>query len=262
MTSIPSSIECRLAAERLVEAQETGQPAAPVRDLLKGQLDAAYDVQELVVAARESSVNPRVGRKLSLISEADRRRFGADEPCYGVLLNEMNVSNLVTIPREGLLQPKIQAEVAFIMGTDVWDTDLDSVEAAVMYVVPALGIVDSRVKDWDITVVDGVADNGCCGLFVAGMDRVGLIRVNTADISMELKVNGQVVSTGHVRDGLGDAIQGLVWLAKKAEEMGRPLRATEIVLSGPLGETIDFPPGAEVEATLTGLGKVSASLEE
>jgi 2-keto-4-pentenoate hydratase len=254
-----SSVELRLAAQHLVAAQQTGQPTDPVRDMLDNRLDAAYDVQEFVVTARESGQNPRVGRKLSLISAADQARYGASEPCFGVLLNDMDASGLVEIPVEGLLQPRIQAEVAFILGTDVFGHGLEAVEAAVMFVVPALGIVDSRVRDWDITVVDGVADNASCGLFVAGQDRVGLIRINTADIAMELKVNGQVVSTGHIADSWGDAIHGLLWLVEAAEEQNRPLRAGEIILSGPLGPTVDFPPGAEVEATLSGLGRVTAT---
>ncbi|MDR0990577.1 MAG: fumarylacetoacetate hydrolase family protein [Propionibacteriaceae bacterium] len=253
-----SSIELRLAAQHLVEAQQTGQLAAPIHPLLHEDLEAAYDVQELVLSAQESTTNPRVGRKLGLISAAAQARLQASQPCFGVLLNDMDASGWVEIPESGLRQPKIQAEVAFILHTDITSTDLASVEAAVMSVVPALSIVDHRVGD-GLTVTDYVADNLGLAYFVAGFDRVPLIRIKTDDIAMKLTINGQVQSTGHVQDGLGDAIHGLVWLAQAAADLGRPLRAGEIILSGTLGPLMDFPPGAEVEAELSGLGRVTAA---
>jgi 2-keto-4-pentenoate hydratase len=127
-----------------------------------------------------------VGHKIGLTSAAVRRQFGVDQPDFGVLFDDMDVSDLATVPVDLLLQPKVEAEVAFVLADDL-DGDLSPgrVRKAVAYAVAALEIVDSRVRGWDITLADTIADNASSGLFVLGRDRVPLDAFEPADTVME-----------------------------------------------------------------------------
>ncbi len=252
-------VRIRQAAQLLVSAAREQAPCAPVRVLLGNDLKAAYEVQELVIATQESPANPRVGRKVGLTSPAVQRQLGVDQPDFGVLLAEMDVSGLAEIPSDSLLQSRIEAEVAFVLREDITSPDRESVTAAVDYAVAALEIVDSRISDWDISITDTVADNASSALFVLGDRRVPLTDFVPAEVEMTLQSNGVEVSSGNGAACLGDPINALVWVAETAHRLGRPLRAGEVVLSGALGPMVPFRPGDRVEAVISGLGTVSAS---
>ncbi|WP_167047278.1 fumarylacetoacetate hydrolase family protein [Salinibacterium sp. ZJ454] len=247
------------ASARLRDAALTTVPCAPVRDLLGTELDAAYETQELIIRSRESADNPRVGRKVGLTAPAVQRQLGVDQPDFGVLLADMEIAEDALIPHDTLLQPRIEAEIAFVMARDVTDTDRASVMASVSYVVPALEIVDSRVAAWDISIVDTVADNASSAYYVLGAARLPLADYSPIDATMSMSIDGEVVSTGSGAACLGDPVNALVWVAETAARLGRPLRAGEIVLSGALGPMVPLLPGARVEATISGLGSVSAT---
>lgn len=248
------------AAERLYEAiNNMDTPVEPVRDLLGDDLDAAYQVQEINIRRLESSYNPRVGRKVGLTSDAVQQQLGVDQPDFGVLLASMDVSELDEVPSSRLLQPKVEAEIAFIMAKDVLEPTRESVIAAVGEVAAALEIVDSRVRDWDITIVDTVADNASSGLFVLSNERKQLSEIDPVAVEMSMTRNGEVASTGTGTDCLGDPINALVWVAETAHRLGMPLRAGEVVLSGALGPMVLFDPGTTVKAELSGLGSVTAT---
>ena len=138
---------------------------------------------------------------------------------------------------------RIEAELAFVLARDLdraGEIDADDVRAVTDYVVPALEIVDSRVAEWDISIVDTVADNGSSGLFVLGDARVGIADVQPADIIMRMTRTGagadpEIVSEGTGADCLGDPLAAVAWLATAARDRGSPLRAGDIILSGALG---------------------------
>jgi 2-keto-4-pentenoate hydratase len=247
------------AADRLHAASRSRVPAIPVRDLLDGSVDAAYDVQERLVIRREREGARRVGRKVGLTSAAVQAQLGVSQPDFGVLLADMDVSHLAVVPSELLLQPRIEAEVAFILERDVVWPDRNTVLAAVGEVAAALEIVDSRIRDWDISLVDTIADNASSGLFVLGESRHHLDDVVPRDVEMTLHRNGDPASTGRGTDCLGDPLNALVWVAETAHRLGRPLRAGEVILSGALGPMVPFGPGTTVTAHITGLGSVSAT---
>lgn len=244
-------------AQRLLRAQADRIPVEPVRELLGTDLDAAYEVQEVVITTLEGEANPRVGRKVGLTSPAVQRQLGVDQPDFGVLLADMDVTQDEEVNSRRLLQPRIEAEVAFVMARDV-DDPADTLDA-VAYMVPALEIVDSRVKNWDITIVDTVADNASSGLFVLGETRRTLDQLDPKTVTMTLTVDGEVASQGTGEACLGDPRNALIWVAETAHRLGRPLRAGEVVLSGALGPMVPFTPGSTVAATITGLGDVRAT---
>lgn len=249
----------RAVANTLLGALKTVRPCGPVRDVLGGDLDAAYEVQELLIQSRVSTRNRRVGRKVGLTAPAVQRQLGVDQPDFGVLLSEMQRGEDEEIPSSRLIAPRIEAEIAFVMGRDVEATDRGSVLSAVDFVVPSLEIVDSRIANWDIGIVDTVADNASSAYFVLGNGKATLNDYVPAAAEMVMTINGQQVSQGTGVDCLGDPINALLWVAETAAALGRPLRAGEVVLSGALGPMAPLKAGDVVEARISGLGTVTAT---
>lgn len=249
------------AVRRLTEAGASGVPCAPVRDLI-GATDVrtAYAVQDRLAQTRLAAGARRVGRKIGLTSLAVQRQLGVDQPDFGVLFDDMDVSAAAQVPSRRLLQPKAEAEIAFVLGADLDDGDLDDgqVRAAVDYAVAALEIVDSRIAGWDITIADTVADNASSGLFVLADRRLTLKEFEPREVSMRLLLDGDPVSEGTGAACLGDPLAALAWLARTVRDLGEPLRAGEVVLSGALGPMVAVGPGNTVHAELSGLGPVTA----
>ncbi len=252
------------AVARLEGATRTGTPCAPVRDLIGADdIDTAYAVQRRIVDHRIVAGARVSGRKIGLTSPAVQAQLGVDRPDFGVLFADMAVDHDGRVPPGRLLQPRIEAEIAFVLGADLEAGDLDAeqVRAAVDHQRAALEIVDSRVAGWDITFGDTVADNGSSGLYVLGPARVGLDETEPVKVTMTLARDGEVVSTGEGSACLGDPLVALAWLARTARAMGDPLRAGDVVLSGALGPMVPAPPGAAFRAELSGLGEVAVTFD-
>ncbi len=248
------------AADRLVAAAREGSPCPPVRELLPdGGLEDGYAVQQLV-RARTGEGRRRVGRKVGLTSEAVQRQMGVDTPDLGVLFADMAYGDAEPIPHGRLLQPRIEAEVAFVLGADLPDHTVTPAEVlrAVDFVVPAIEVCDSRIRGWDISLFDTVADNASSGLYVLGSDHKTLTEVEPVEVEMTMDRGGEKVSSGNGAACLGDPLNALSWLARTARDFGEPLRAGQVVLSGALGPMVDVRPGDVVTAEITGLGTVTA----
>lgn len=257
---VPDSVITE-AAGRLATAASTHVACAPVRDLIgPDDIVAAYRIQQKFnqLRARGSTT---VGRKIGATSEAVQVQLGVDQPDFGVLYADMQYSDGDVIPMDRLLQPRAEAEVAFVLHTDlaVGSLDVAQCRAAVAYAVPALEIVDSRITDWDVSFVDTVADNASSGLYVLGAERRTLAEFEPAEVVMALKVDGELVSSGDGTSCLGDPLNALAWLASRAREFGAPLTAGQVILSGALGPLGSVRPGSTVEATIKPLGTVSAT---
>ncbi len=251
----------QLAADRLAAAQETGVACPPVRDLIgASDVRTAYAVQSTNVARRLAGGRHVVGRKIGLTSPAVQAQLGVDQPDFGVLLDDMLCAPDRPIDLTGLLQPKVEAEIAFVMAQDVLDpgVDLGSIRGCVDNAVAALEIVDSRIAGWDISLADTIADNASSGMFVLGRTALPLSEVAPRDVEMTMSVNGAVESTGDGRQCLGDPLAALAWLARSALDLGAPLRTGDIVLSGALGPMVALQPGDAVDVVLGGLGELSA----
>ena len=250
------------AAERLQIAQRTKVPCPPVRDLIGADdVELAYTVQQRLTQDRLATGARIVGRKIGLTSPAVQQQLGVARPDFGVLFDDMDVSALDAVPSARLLQPRAEAEVAFVLGEDLAEGPLDAgqVRAAVRSAVAALEIVDSRIVGWDITFADTVADNASSGLFVLGGFRVSLAEFEPAEAAMRMYLDGELVSEGTGAACLGDPLAALAWLARTARDISDPLRAGQVSLSGALGPMAATPPGARVRAEITGLGPVAAT---
>ncbi len=250
------------AAERLRTAQRTRTPCRPVRELIgEADIAVAYAVQQDLTAHRLAEGAVVVGRKIGLTSAAVQGQLGVDQPDFGVLFGDMDVTALPEVPGDRLLQPKVEAEVAFVLGEDLDrdDLSLPVVRAAVDHAVAALEIVDSRVGDWNIRITDTVADNASSGLYVLGSQQVSLDDVEPRDVTMRMHVDDELASEGNGAACLGDPLEALLWLARTAREYGEPLRAGQVVLSGALGAMAPVRPGQTVRAEISSLGTVTAT---
>jgi len=256
------------AVERLAAAQETRVPCAAVRDLIgTDDLPAAYAVQQGLVQKRIDGGAVVVGRKIGATSEAVQNQLGVDQPDFGYLLDDMDVSTAAPISMRTLVQPRVEAEVAFRLAADIApateeEITLDLVRTAVDVAVPALEIVDSRIENWDIGFTDTVADNASSGLFVIGAAGRPLGELEPRDVEMALSINGEVRSSGNGAACLGDPLEALRWLAVQAWRFGDPLRAGHLILSGALGPFVPFAPGDRVVAEISGFETLSVEFEE
>ena len=251
------------AAARLRQAAASQHPCPPVRDVIgRDDLQAAYAVQRRNADARVSAGAQVVGRKIGLTSPAVQAQLGVDQPDFGVLFDDMAYPDGAEVPADAVLQPRVEAEVAFVLKTDLADGVLDAAEVreAVDYAVAALEVCGSRIAGWDISFGDTVADNASAGAYVLGADHKTLDEFVPAQVEMAMTVDGEEVSTGNGAACLGDPINALVWLARQARDLGEPLRAGQVILSGALGPMRPIEPGAQVAAHITGLGSVSMSL--
>jgi 2-keto-4-pentenoate hydratase len=247
------------AVDRLTAAARDHHPCPPVRDLI-GPADgrAAYRVQTAVNARRAATtgVHP-VGRKIGLTSPAVQRQLGVGQPDYGVLFSDMRYEPAGRADPATLLQPRIEAEVAFVLSRDVDEAvTADSVAGHVELAFAALEIVDSRIAGWDISLADTIADNASSGGYVVAASGVDLGGVDLAAVRMSMTENGSVVSAGAGSDCMGSPLEALAWLANTSRELGSPLRAGEVVLSGALGPMVPVRPGAVYAATISDVGHV------
>lgn len=250
------------AAEQLRGAAASGKPVAPIRDLISaGGVDAAYAVQEINTRHALDSGRRLVGRKIGLTSLAVQRQLGVDQPDYGMLFSDMDVPEGIPISLDQVIQPKVEAEIAIVVGRDLPHPDLTTAEMirAVEYVVPAIEIVDSRVANWDIRIWDTVADNASSGLFVLGAVPRKLDALDLRECGMVMEVKGEPISVGAGIACLGSPITAALWLARVMAKVGRPLLEGDVILSGALGPMAGVARGDVVEARINGVGTVRAA---
>lgn len=249
-------------ADLLMEARETKKSIGPITVSHKvNGLEEAYAVAALNVQRKVANGDRIVGKKVGLTSVAVQNQLGVDQPDFGILFNDMEYLNNAKVPVSRLMQPKIEAEIAFIVGKDLTVSNPSWSEflASIQYALPALEIVDSAITDWKIKLEDTVADNASCGLYVLGDQPIPL-GVSLGDARMELIINDEVVSTGSGADCLGHPLRAAYWLACTMAEKGEGLKAGEIILSGALGPMAAIKTGDKIEAKVSSLGSVSCEI--
>jgi 2-keto-4-pentenoate hydratase len=222
-------------------------------------IDDAYAIQIQRIEKATSEGEQITGKKIGLTSFAMQDLLGVDQPDYGHLLQSMEVPNGGEISLSRLFQPKIEGEIAFVLKHDLTGPNVsaEDVLAATDYVIPALEIVDSRIKDWKIKLVDTVADNASCGLYVLGTNKVKVSDVDVKSVHMKLLKNNEVVNAGNGTDVLGDPAVCVAWLANKLHEYGVKLKAGEVILSGALSAAVEAEPGDQFTASFTTLGEAN-----
>lgn len=227
-------------------------------------VDEAYAVSEINRQWRVEQGRRVVGKKIGLTSKAVQAQLGVDQPDFGFLFDDMEFLNGQVLPAGRLIQPKAEAEIAFVMQHGLpagRKPAYGEFLSALAYALPALEIVDSAIADWKITIVDTVADNASSALYVLGDQPVPVAQLALHELGMVLEKNGSVASTGVGAACLGHPLRAAYWLACEMIERGHGLQAGEVILSGALGPMVAIQAGDHVEARIQGLGRVHFRLE-
>lgn len=252
----PLEVTIRTVADELDRASREGVPVPPPITMSSDlDLDTAYEIQQANVRRALARGDVRVGHKIGLTSLAMQKQLGVDSPDFGILLGSMQVPNGGTADQL-LLQPRIEAEIAFVLGADLDKPNLTTADvlAATIAVMPALEIIDSRVADWKISLLDTVADNASSGAFVLG-DPVPL-PADLRDVELVLTCDGDEVGRGLGSAALGHPADCVLWLARELAARGEVLRGGSIILAGAVHASVPVKPGQLFEAT-SPLGSVS-----
>jgi 2-keto-4-pentenoate hydratase len=251
-------------AEHLERAVMRGEGVEPLTSLdPELTITDAYQVQLHTIDKKVQAGSKIVGKKIGLTSLAMQKMLGVDQPDYGHLLDEMVVQNGGEVPFQRVLQPKVEAEIAFVLKKDLIGPRVSTLDVllATDYVVAALEIVDSRVADWKIKLQDTVADNASSGLYVLGDKRVKPDEIDLSMVGSVLYKNGEMMNTGVGAAALGNPATCVAWLANKLFEFGITLKAGEVILSGALSAAVNAEPGDRFSARLAHLGEVSVSFK-
>jgi 2-keto-4-pentenoate hydratase len=250
-------------ADRLWTAGQDRKPVPPLRDEaarlgLAASPENAYAIQRINRDRRIRAGDRVVGRKIGLTSVAVQKQLGVDSPDFGALWAGTAWTDGGEVQAAQLIQPKVEAEVALVMGRDVTSPDAPVADLirATEYALAALEIVDSRIADWKIGLFDTIADNASAAGFVLGGDPVRLDRVALREAKMTMTRNGEQASEGIGKACLGHPLNAAAWLARTLARMGDPLREGDIVLTGALGPMVPAQAGDAFEARIEGLGAV------
>ena len=243
--------------DELYDCWRTRRTVAPLRerepDIAIGD---AYRIQERFVARRVAAGETIVGKKIGATSKPVQDFLGVYQPDFGMLTSGMVYREGDTIDLSTLIQPKAEAELAFVLKADLKGPGVTAMDVirATDYVLPCFEIVDSRITAWNIKIQDTVADNASCGVYVLGKTKGDPRRLDITLAGMVLEKNGELFSTG-----VGAAVQGspanaVAWLANTLGELGIPFKAGEVILSGSQSALVPVADGDELVCTVGGLG--------
>ncbi|QJY48910.1 2-keto-4-pentenoate hydratase [Pseudonocardia broussonetiae] len=255
----PSALHRELADE-LWEADRAAKPVPPLTerhpDLV---VSDAYAVQTLNIERRVAAGQRVIGRKVGLTSLPMQRMLGVDEPDFGVLTDEMVVEDGDLIDLGRLVQPRVEAELAFVMAEDLAGPGVTTARAlaAIEGALPAVEVVDSRVADWRITLVDTVADNASSGLIVLGGRMRPVRELDLRLLGVVVSRHGQVIDSGAGAAALGNPARCVAWLANTLGAFGEGLRAGDVVLPGAVHKMVPVAPGDVFRAEFAHLGAVT-----
>jgi 2-keto-4-pentenoate hydratase len=234
-------------ASALFEAFQTGVPIEPPTAASPDMtVDDAYAMQRELVAAHEAAGRRVVGRKIGLTSLAMQRQLGIDSPDFGVLLDSHTWPSGTKLSRGPMLQPKLEPEIAFVLAHELRGPGLsiDDVLGATAAIVPALEVIDSRVRDWQITLCDTVADNASCYGAVLGTPVALDVAGPLAEVTATLSHDGELLVSGSGEAVLGHPAAAIAWLGDELGRRGEALPAGEPLLAGSFSAAVDLLPGS------------------
>ena len=250
------------AAQSLFEAAILKKACDPVREFIgSSDVDAAYQVQKINIDKRLQAGERITGKKIGLTSFAVQKQLGVDQPDYGILFKSMEVDSTGVLAFDSLMQPKAEAEIAFVMGKDLdQEATMEDLIHAIDYAVAAIEIVGSRVADWNIRITDTIADNASASHYILGNVHKSIEEIDLEHCKMRMSRNGKIASEGSGTACMGNPLNAALWLANMMVKQGNPLRKGEILLSGALGPMVPMEKGDTFEASIEGLGSVQLTI--
>ena len=254
------------AAEALWQAEVSGQQIGLLSLQYPGMtMDDAYAVQAALIDRRKAAGRKVVGWKIGLTSKAMQQALDIDIPDSGVLMDDMLFDTGGVIPKGRFIQPRIEAEIAFVMKAPLAGATVtrEDVIAATDYVAPSLEILDTRILRADPAtgkpriITDTISDNAANAGLVLGAERHAIDAQDLRWAGAIVSKNGEVEETGLGAGVLNDPVQGIVWLARRMEQYGQRIEAGQVILSGSFIRPVEAPPGSLIEADFGPFGQVS-----
>jgi 2-oxopent-4-enoate/cis-2-oxohex-4-enoate hydratase len=235
-----------------------------LRDRANGiDITDAYRIQSRMVQRRLDAGETIVGKKVGATSAAVMTMLGLDQPDFGQLLDGMVYGDGDTIKLDSLIQPRAEGEIAFVLKHDLTGPGVTAIDVlrATDYVVPCFEIVDSRIDNWDIKVVDTIADNASCGVYVLGSQKSDPLEVDLALVGMTIDVDGELIATGAGAAVKGSPVNSLIWLANTLGNLGITCKAGEVILTGSLSIMAWVKEPQTLTCEFGGLGSCSVTFE-
>jgi 2-keto-4-pentenoate hydratase len=252
-------------ARALYDARRTRVPIPPFTDAdpSLGMADG-YAVQQELVKLLLADGDRIIGHKVGVTSKAMQAMIGIDSPDYGPVLSSTVYRDGDTIPLDRFIQPKIEAEIVFVLGEALRGPGVSVTDAAraVAGVAAAVEIVDSRFADWRIRLADTVSDLASNGAVATSSRLVPLDGLDTRLVGMTLTRNGQLVDTGAGAAALGDPMAVVAWLANTLGEVGVGLEPGHLVMTGALHAAVPMQAGDVFRAEFDRLGPVTVRVVE
>lgn len=262
-----SGDRARALAEALEQAWRTRQAIPPLSET-EGlrSVREAYAVQAAWHRIRAAQGERVVGRKIGLTSRAMQQQLGIGEPDFGALWASRHfpaVGGRTSMPGAAFLQPRVEGEIAFLVGRRLQGpgVGVQDVLAATEAVAPAIEVVDSRIRDWRITLADTVADNASFGAFTVGPWSRAMVHRDLRLVGMVLTRNGTESVEGVGAAALGHPARCVAWLANKLAEFGEALEVGDVVLSGALVRALPVGPGDSAVLEMDGWPPLAVRFE-
>ncbi|MCW4355689.1 2-keto-4-pentenoate hydratase [Hoyosella sp. YIM 151337] len=249
------------AAARLETAESQRRPIAPLSESFPGMtVEDAYEIQLVNIRRKLAAGDEVRGHKVGLSAIVMQQMMGVDEPDYGHLLSSMELHEDLPVDLSRYCYPRVEVEIGFVLGADLPGEECTEYDvlAAAERVVPALELIDSRIREWRITIVDTVADNASSAGYVIG-DGAPVDGLDLTMIDATLFRGDAVIAAGRSDAVLGNPATSVAWLARKVSPYGVRLRAGHLVLPGSCTRAIDVLPDSSYTAKFSGLGSVSLS---
>ncbi len=246
----------------LREATTTGKPITPLATRWPAlEVADAYAIQRENIEGRVRAGATIRGHKVGLSSRAMQEMMGVHEPDYGHLLDEMFVFEGQRVAIAELIQPRVEIEVAFVLGAPLPKRGCNAADVirATEFILPSIEIIDSRIADWKIGIVDTIADNASSARVVLGGNPVRLSDVDVRNIGASLRLNGDIVETGTAAAVLGNPVTSVAWLAQTIGEFDVALEPGHVVLPGSCTRAVPVRAGDAVRADFDTLGHVEVS---
>ena len=220
-------------------------------------IDDAYEVSKQFLAKRINNGEKVIGKKIGVTSKVVQEMLGVHQPDFGFLTDAMQVQNGSQVDLASLIQPRAEAEIAFILSESLNGPRItrDDVISATSAIVPCFEIVDSRINNWEIKIQDTIADNASCGIFCLSDTYVDPKKFDLALLEATVFKNGNQISSG-----LGSAVQGhpaeaVAWLANTLGNYGISLDEGDIILSGSLVPLEPIISGDQFSMEIAGIGR-------